>query len=165
MKSLYTQLAESVDKMTPKQRDKWYESRKANTPIEVQLNCAEAILSGKVKESAPNVKKNNGAGDNGRGEELRESSPITEVDNRESRLCKIEKRNAAETRALLKRPQKTAKQLGLTESEYQKFSNLIRVGRTEIEALLLCSNRVSREFDAARRRGVSAQAFIESLTA
>lgn len=65
MKSLHTQLNEALEKMTSKQRDKFFESRKNGSPVEVQLNCAQAILGGKVKESAPIV-KHNGAGDNGR---------------------------------------------------------------------------------------------------
>jgi hypothetical protein len=47
-----------------KQRDKFYEPRKSGDPVEAQLNCAEAILAGKVKESAP-VTKHNGVTDNG----------------------------------------------------------------------------------------------------
>ena len=76
MKSLYIVLSEALEKMTSKQRDKFYESRKSGSPIEVQVNCAEAILAGKVKESAP-ITKHNGAGDN--GGELFTESAITET--------------------------------------------------------------------------------------
>jgi hypothetical protein len=76
MRSLEAKLNEALEKMTSKQRDKFYESRKSGSPIEVQLNCADAVLAGKVKESAP-VRKHNGAGDNGR---ITESANITETD-------------------------------------------------------------------------------------
>jgi hypothetical protein len=76
MLSLEAKLNEALEKMTSKQRDKFYESRKSGSPIEVQLNCAEAVLAGKVKESAP-VRKHNGVNDNG-GTEFRESAGITE---------------------------------------------------------------------------------------
>jgi hypothetical protein len=77
MLSLEAKLNEALEKMTSKQRDKFYESRKSGSAIEVQLNCAEAVLAGKVKESAP-VRKHNGAGDNGR-EVFTESATITET--------------------------------------------------------------------------------------
>jgi hypothetical protein len=64
MKSLHTKLNEALEKMTSKQRDKFFESRKSGSAVEVQLNCAQAILDGKVKESAP-ITKHNGVGDNG----------------------------------------------------------------------------------------------------
>ena len=65
MKSLNATLNEAIEKMTPKQRDKFYQSRKVSDAVEVQLNCAERIVAGTVKETAP-ITKRNGAGDNGR---------------------------------------------------------------------------------------------------
>jgi hypothetical protein len=75
MLSLEAKLNEALEKMTSKQRDKFYESRKSGSPIEIQLNCAEAVLAGKVKESA-RITKHNGASDNGR---ITESAAITET--------------------------------------------------------------------------------------
>lgn len=60
-KSLYVRFCEVVDLMTARQRDKFYALRKTGDPIEVQLNCAEAVLTGKkVREAEPNIRKNNG---------------------------------------------------------------------------------------------------------
>lgn len=75
MKSLHTKLNEALEKMTSKQRDKFFESRKSGDPVEVQVNCAEAILAGKVKESTP-ARKNNGATEN-----FVEGSPFNEGRN------------------------------------------------------------------------------------
>lgn len=89
MKSLHARLSEVLEKLTSKQRDKFYESRKSGDPIEVQVNCAEAILAGKVKESNP-ITKHNGAGDNGRVTEFTESgnSRITETAKSDAILYK-----------------------------------------------------------------------------
>lgn len=79
MKSLHTKLNEALEKMTSKQRDKFYESRKSGDPVEVQVNCAEAILAGKVKESRDPIRKHNGASDNGESFTESARSGITET--------------------------------------------------------------------------------------
>lgn len=75
MKSLHAKLSELLEKMTPQLREKFYKNRRAGSPIETQVNCAEAILrhpNGDTRESAP-ITKHNGAGDNGRVSEFTES--------------------------------------------------------------------------------------------
>jgi hypothetical protein len=134
MLSLEAKLNEALEKMTSKQRDKFYESRKSGSAIEVQLNCAEAVLAGKVKESAP-VRKHNGAGDNGR-EVFTESATITETDV-------IPTGDAAWWRGF-----------GLSENDQRKLANLPPVGTNLTpnqlrEYRLLKSIRLS-EADAVR---------------
>jgi len=79
MKSMHVRLAESIDKMSKAQRDKYYESKPKGATVETLVNCAEAVLAGKVKESGA-APKHNGRSDNG-GELFTESTtntPITE---------------------------------------------------------------------------------------
>ena len=108
MKSLHTKLSEALEKMTSKQRDKFYESRKSSDPIEVQVNCAEAILAGKVKEAAHTITKHNGAGDNG-------GEVFTESGNSETSQAKkfVERSNAI-----------LRKGLGLSEADCRRLDGL-----------------------------------------
>lgn len=107
MKSLHIKLNEALEKMTSKQRDKFYASRKSGSAVEVQLNCAEAVLAGKVKEAAP-VTKNNGAVDNG--------TLITE-----SALTETAEPSTKGEEALFKA-------LGFTEAEQRKLKGLPESG-------------------------------------
>jgi len=111
MKSLHAKLNETIEKMTSKQRDKFYESRKNGSPVEVQLNCAEQILAGKVKESSAPITKNNGAGDNGRSELFRESVTLTTEQLKESEF-----RERGET-ALFK-------SLGISDADRRRLKGL-----------------------------------------
>lgn len=124
MKNLYVRLNEALEKMTSKQRDKFYESRSNGAPVEVQLNAAEAILSGKVKESAP-VRKHNGAGDNGH-------VLFTESDG--GRI----------TETPSKGDEVLFKHLSISESDQRKLNNLPPVGSPNLTPTQLREYRFLR---------------------
>lgn len=84
MKSVHTLLAEAHDALR-KDPAKMKQYRElvpitVGTPIEVLLNCANAILAGKITEARQNIVMHNGAAHNGHAQELRESAePLTEA--------------------------------------------------------------------------------------
>jgi hypothetical protein len=139
MKSLHTKLNEALEQMTSKQRDKFYESRKSGAPIEVQVNCAEAILAGKVKESLTPITKHNGVADNG-GDWFTESA-------RRGAITEKADPYAAADEIMFK-------SMNLSESDVRKLKNLPPVGvnltPTQLrEFRLMRSYRIS-EADAVR---------------
>jgi hypothetical protein len=113
MKSLYIKLTETLDQMNSKQRDKFFEARAKGSPIEVQVNAAEAILSGRVKESTP-ITKHNGASQN-----FVEGSPFNEGRNVNNQPKRYKDPYAKGDQLLLESLRKTG---DITEAEFQKLT-------------------------------------------
>lgn len=75
MKSIYQRLGEVTEQLAEVGKFTKYVEESANCKsIESKINCAERILKTEVSESKPPIIKHNGAGDNGRGTEFRESA-------------------------------------------------------------------------------------------
>ena len=149
MKSLHARLNEAIEQMQPSQRTKFYESRVKGSPVEVQLNCAEAILAGKVKKQSAPITKNNGAGDNyvegnpfGRTvEEFREGS------NNSPDAAKLEQFQERQFNSYVKSGMSMSEASAL--SGWKPFDPANRANLTEVEKLQ------QRQFNAYRKNGMS----------
>lgn len=140
MKSLHTKLNEALEKMTSKQRDKFFESRKNGAAVEVQLNCAEAILAGKIKESAPIV-RHNGAADNGRVTEFSESAAnLTEVEKLLDRQYDVMGLSEAERRSLRNLPPVGSPELTPAQLREYRWGRSIRLSEADSLKLALKVN-------------------------
>jgi hypothetical protein len=146
MKDVYTKLNEAIDSLRKAGKlDKYREivPITAGTPVEVQLNCAEAILKGDVKEAQRTITKHNGAADNGRVTELRESAGNGgELENAKEKMShyresvvKIGKRlgfSEVQLRQLENVPLDGTK---LNERQLREYRFAKQIGLTEAEAL------------------------------
>lgn len=145
MKSIETQFAEALEALNKVgKRAKFNEKNKITSPIEVQLNLAEAML----KESRV-IRKHNGVADNfieGNpfGEQLITESYVTETDNspvvamQEASVERLKKTGLSEAtaRGIFGLPAKKAPE-GLTRRQLADYNFAVRCGLKESDALQL----------------------------
>jgi hypothetical protein len=130
-KSIYTILSESIDKMTKQQRDTYYANKPKGASVETLINCAQAVLAGKVVSEAAPIVKHNGASDN--GTEFRESAggQITEtITKSDAVLYKSLGISESDQRRLMGLPGENVKLTPNQLREY-RFLRSIRLGEAD----------------------------------
>jgi hypothetical protein len=154
MQSCFQKIAEATDKLSPAQFTQFKEARQLaasrvghSLPAEVTLNILNSVLKGD-NTHRESVKKNNGAADNGRVSEFRESASGGDGGERSEtdpilaeayKLCeqyvKFHGLSEADARKVVGLPQKKRSETQLSEAAYRVFCKLTMAGKSERDAL------------------------------
>jgi hypothetical protein len=151
MKSIETKFAEACDALRKANKfTKFREVCPIGSNIEAQLNCAEAVLTGKVEEAETarrTVRKHNGAGDNGSwfaesangGTFAEKSDPFAKAD---TLICESLGLSDADTRRVLGRAPAEIESLGAAAVAEYKFC--LGINLTEAQAIVSVKKTFSK---------------------